>query len=75
MRTSNIIIGTAIVLLFSIYAFSFFTLGTQSKEHEVTQAINDNLEEGYSQHWAEHKALVELNIIPADSLYVAIEED
>ena len=39
-------------------------------------AYADTLEsEGYSSDWAHHKAYVEYELLPADSLYIAIEQD
>lgn len=31
--------------------------------------------EGYSSDWAHHKAYVEYELLPVDSLYIAIEQD
>ena len=75
MKTITISLIALIIFLFSLYAYVFYLGGQQNKDQEIRTKIYHLQEQGYSQAWAEHIALVELNIIPADSLYIAIEED
>lgn len=75
MKTLTVTIILAIIFLFSLYAYIFYLTGKQNTQSEIATRIENLKLVGYSQDWAEHKALVDLNIIPADSLYIAIEED
>ena len=75
MRTLQILIIASILGTVILFLTASYLNGQQNKDQEIRTKIYHLQEQGYSQAWAEHIALVELNIIPADSLYIAIEED